>query len=207
MKSFAYASAALIVAVITSGEAKEPAPPPTRATPLGDPAMWVNSDDYPIAAMADEVEGMTGFILDVGPDGHVTGCTIAISSGSDILDETTCKVMSARARFSPAKDRKGRPVPDHISRRITWRLPNAEDMRLSDYPMRFKAELIIDEAGLVEDCHILERTGGPAPALAIDEKAVCAGMKKQRATQIVDKSGNAIRAKMTTTYETVITPE
>jgi TonB family protein len=104
-----------------------PAPPPPppakgKARARANLAALLSNDDYPVEALRNGVEGVVTFRLQVGADGRVTGCTITRSSGSPILDSTTCRLLSARARFSPARNRKGRPVPDSVAARIVWRI-------------------------------------------------------------------------------------
>jgi protein TonB len=103
-----------------------PAPPPPRvvqpARARANLASYVTNDDYPPSALAANQEGRTSFRLDVGPDGRVTNCTITGSSGSSALDSATCRIMRARAKFTPAHDSNGRPVSDSVSNSITWRI-------------------------------------------------------------------------------------
>jgi protein TonB len=73
-------------------------------------------------ARAARKQGIVDFTLDVGADGRVTGCTINRSSGSAHLDSATCGLMRSRARFTPAHDARGVPVPDKVSGKIMWRL-------------------------------------------------------------------------------------
>lgn len=112
-----------------------PAPPPPPPPPPAPPrvsqaakartnlASYIQDSDYPDAAIRNEEQGTTGFSLQVGPDGRVTNCTVTSSSGSSSLDSTTCRVMRARARFTPAKDQNGNPISDSTSGRIRWVLP------------------------------------------------------------------------------------
>jgi TonB family protein len=53
----------------------------------------------------------------------VTSCTVTSSSGSASLDAATCRIMTERARFIPARDRRGRAVADSLSARVRWVLP------------------------------------------------------------------------------------
>jgi TonB family protein len=103
-----------------------PPPPSGRATPavvIGNPASYFSDNDYPVAAIRQRAEGTTGFSLTIGPNGRVAGCRITSSSGSAALDAATCRVMSARARYVPARDGAGRPVVGTDSGRVAWQLP------------------------------------------------------------------------------------
>ena len=58
----------------------------------------------------------------VGVDGFARDCKVAESSGSELLDEVTCRVLTRRARFTPAMDRQGKAVPSLSFTRVTWSL-------------------------------------------------------------------------------------
>lgn len=87
------------------------------------PALF-SSDDYPVAALREEQQGMVAFTLSIDPRGLVSNCVIARSSGSASLDDATCRVLQRRARFDPARDIDGKPVADLYSGRIKWVLPD-----------------------------------------------------------------------------------
>jgi TonB family protein len=83
---------------------------PAEAEPMASIPSLVSGEDYPAAAIRAGEQGQTGYRLTVGTNGRVTGCTITSSSGSAVLDSTTCRILRARARFRPARDSKGEPV-------------------------------------------------------------------------------------------------
>jgi protein TonB len=58
--------------------------------------------------------------MSVDPDGRVGRCVIARSSGSAELDATTCRLVRQRYRFDPARDARGRAVPDLVGDRHLW---------------------------------------------------------------------------------------
>ena len=104
-----------------------PAPPkPSQASsakPKGNFQDLMSSDDYPPSALRNNETGTTGFKLDIGPDGRVTNCTVTGSSGFSDLDETACRLLQRRARFTPAKDTTGAAVASSYSSRFTWVVP------------------------------------------------------------------------------------
>jgi protein TonB len=103
-----------------------PAPKPSMASPpspKGKPQSWLTTDDYPSSAMREGVQGVTGYRLEVGVDGKPTNCNVTASSGSSILDETTCRLLMRRARFTPAKDTGGNPIVSNYSGRTRWQIP------------------------------------------------------------------------------------
>ncbi len=115
-------------AALLAGEAAACADP-EAVTPARAKANLVSlfsDQDYPADAVAARQQGDVGFILDVGPNGRVSGCTITRSSGSAVLDDATCRLIRSRARFTPALDATGATVPDRIAGKIKWTLPPGE---------------------------------------------------------------------------------
>lgn len=106
--------------------------PPARAAPPGPPppTEWpfrrFTDYGYPADAMDAGEQGFVAYRLDIGPDGRVSHCSILQSSGSAALDSGTCRVVSDRARFTPARDGEGRPIPDRRDGWVTWRLQDEE---------------------------------------------------------------------------------
>jgi TonB family protein len=85
-------------------------------------ASYVSNDDYPQDALNREEQGTVGFRLEVDQAGKVSRCIVTASSGSFSLDSATCRIMTARARFSPAINDLGQPVRDSVNSRIRWQL-------------------------------------------------------------------------------------
>jgi protein TonB len=103
-----------------------PPPAPVKVQPAkarANLASYITDDDYPQDAIRNEQQGTTGFRLDVGPDGRVTNCSVTSSSGSSSLDNTTCRLLRSRARFTPASDSSGAKTSDSVTGRIRWQLP------------------------------------------------------------------------------------
>ncbi len=124
MKSMCLAAGAFLALSLGLAPAAAQAKPPTRAEVPGGKGLQglVTADDYPAEALKNDEQGTVRFQLDVGRDGKPTGCTVVESSGSKILDDATCRLIVDRARFEPARDRRGRPTTDQVTSRITWRL-------------------------------------------------------------------------------------
>lgn len=94
-----------------------------HAIPRGTAASWVTSADYPPDALRAEARGQVSYLLNVGPDGRVTSCRVTRSSQSTSLDEATCRLVTRRARFTPAENRFREKVSDTYSGAATWLLP------------------------------------------------------------------------------------
>ena len=114
--------------VITPTAPPAPPPPPVRtvskqAGAKGDPAQWVTSDDYPPGALREEREGVTKVSWQINEQGRIENCQVVASSGSPDLDETACRVLTRRGRYSPALDDAGNPIRTTQSRSIRWQIP------------------------------------------------------------------------------------
>lgn len=96
-----------------------------KATPNGNPADWFPADAYPPEAKAAGLQGRTAFSVDIDAQGRVTGCNITTSSGSPLLDSTTCTLIVTNARFTPAHDGAGKAVPGVWDSAMVWRLTAA----------------------------------------------------------------------------------
>ena len=78
--------------------------------------------DYPRAVRRAGIEGIVYVRFTVRPDGGVGACAVTRSSGSKMLDETTCRLIQRRFRYRPARDAQGRPIADEVSNFYEWRL-------------------------------------------------------------------------------------
>jgi TonB family protein len=79
-------------------------------------AAQIRHDDYPPFALRNNHEGRVSYHLGYGPNGRATSCSVTASSGYAELDEATCRLMTARARFKlgSSGERDGF---------IDWRIP------------------------------------------------------------------------------------
>jgi TonB family protein len=116
----------------------EVADPPNAALP-----MLFSTEDYPPSALRSGEQGTVTFLLKIGVDGLVKDCSIAESSGSPILDSTTCRLLTTRARFSPARNARRKPVEDTYRARIRWVLPDDSEDETMSFPGRATAYLPI----------------------------------------------------------------
>jgi periplasmic protein TonB len=109
---------------VSIDDAQRRRPPPAgRARParrLG--SIPFRPDDYP-AMEGGRQEGVVGFRLTIGPNGRVTDCRVAHSSGSASLDWATCRILRSRARYAPARDAAGNPTTGSDTGYVRWRLP------------------------------------------------------------------------------------
>jgi protein TonB len=115
---------ALAGALLASAAAAcDDAKPAAAARAKANLVSLFGDQDYPAAALAAREQGDVAFSLDVGANGRVMGCAITRSSGSASLDSATCRLITSRARFTPALDASGTTVPDKVAGKISWTLP------------------------------------------------------------------------------------
>lgn len=83
-------------------------------------AGTIRDRDYPRAARRDRIQGVVTVRFTVGTDGRVSDCVVARSSGSALLDESTCRLIEARFRYAPARDAAGVPRAEQRGWRQDW---------------------------------------------------------------------------------------
>jgi protein TonB len=92
----------------------------------------ISDRDYPRGAGEGGLSGTVSVIYTVETDGRATHCAITRSSGSDVLDDTTCRLIEERFRFEPSRDRSGRPIRSRMVENHEWvaeDLPSPDDDR------------------------------------------------------------------------------
>lgn len=123
MRKRMLATLGVMVACSAPALAQDAAAP--RPKPIGSPGDWIPANAYPPGARASEEEGRVVFTLDVDETGRATDCHVTQTSESPLLDETTCNLMVANARFEPARDKKNRAVASKWSSSVRWKLETA----------------------------------------------------------------------------------
>lgn len=175
------------------------APPPAAgglrvARPTGNPGEWVTENDYPAKALREGAEGTTAFHLTIGGDGTVTGCTVTSSSGSAELDDLTCRLISQRARFSPALNAKGQPIEGSYNSRIRWVIPkeSAPSGPVQLAPFSRVVSFWVETDGSITQCRV---TMNGVDTTASDKRNPCAAGGK--VAPIIDASGKPVRRYVT----------
>lgn len=80
----------------------------------------IRNSDYPREAGEAGEGGTVGVRFVVEPDGRVSRCSVTRSSGSRVLDDTTCRLIVERFRYTPSFDPAGRPVRATIVQNHSW---------------------------------------------------------------------------------------
>lgn len=87
-------------------------------------ARWLSGEirnrDYPRAPSTAGVGGTVVAHFDVTPEGRVANCRVVRSSGVPELDWTTCRLLTERFRYAPARDAAGNPVTDVAGWQQDW---------------------------------------------------------------------------------------
>lgn len=95
----------------------------TFARPLVEEGRWFMPQDYPIEARRARAQGRVAGRYRVASDGTVGDCVVVASSGHPALDQGTCALVLAHARFAPARDAAGRPIASPQLFAVRWTLP------------------------------------------------------------------------------------
>lgn len=96
---------------------------PRPAEPVGSIAEWFSQDDYPALALSQHIEGNVKVRFVVDKDGHVRQCNPITSSGSPLLDATTCAILMNNARYWPARDSAGTALTQIETQNVKWQIP------------------------------------------------------------------------------------
>lgn len=90
----------------------------------GSEAQWISggleNSDYPRAALRNKLQGRVSVRFTVLVSGRITNCRITASSGSPLLDATTCRLLTERLRFRPATNSAGVPIQSELGSDYTW---------------------------------------------------------------------------------------
>ncbi|PHP17614.1 hypothetical protein CG471_21810 [Sphingobium sp. IP1] len=95
-----------------------------NSTPVDTGRSWLTARDYPADARKRGEEGILWFVILVSPEGRVVRCDIVQSQLSSELNEKTCSLVTARAKFRPATDETGAPIYSEWQTRMEWFLPS-----------------------------------------------------------------------------------
>lgn len=90
----------------------------------GSPPQWIAGElrnmDYPPAALRSGLQGRVSVRFTVLTNGRIANCRIMRSSGSPLLDSTTCRLLTRRLRFRPATNSAGVPIQSELGSDYTW---------------------------------------------------------------------------------------
>jgi TonB family protein len=185
------------LAVVLAAVAPIPLTPPQQGL--------VSVQDYPQYALDHGEEGSVATQLVVDPRGRVDSCKVIISSGFADLDATTCRLLTSRARFTPAVGDDGRPIYGLYRSLINWTLdrskraalgPDAE-LTLNQAPpgVSLPADVwvsyIIDPNGRLRNCRAYESAANAYPRLV---GLACQELGRNPAEIVRNSSGEPVAA-------------
>lgn len=170
------------------------------AIPAGNPGSWVTTEDYPAEALRNEWQGVVRFKLDVNAQGRVSQCTVTQSSGTDILDAKACSLISERAVFTPARDKRGRAVAGTYANAVRWTIPD-DQSRGGPQPGEAVMSMVVNEDGSMTDCRI-EKASEGLPVGAVGPKPCRSGVM----LPYRDGAGNPVKRRVVTTIRVDVVP-
>jgi TonB family protein len=181
------------------GQAPQPLPPsdlferPVRPR-LTNGAELLGEDDYPVTAMRYGQQGKVVAALVVSESGEPTSCRVKQSSGFPVLDEATCRLLLARARFVPARDSRGKAVQSAVLQPINWVLPAEPLWPVKEWTGRFA--LVVSAQGQLRSCTV---EVAPPVETGVSE---CGKMNPESDIVPIFMRGNSERGDSTTVIET-----
>ena len=93
-----------------------------RATPKGNPAHWMTSDDYPPTMRNLGKLAIVQFRLNIDAKGDPTACHIQQSTRPQAFDDAVCKAIMRNARFEPALDAEGAPLASYWINTVVFQI-------------------------------------------------------------------------------------
>jgi TonB family protein len=128
LRSFVIVPGKVAVERLVCPIAETDSPCPEQAKPRGDPSNWLTVDDYPPPARRENHSGAAVLQLEIDRKiGRPLSCKVTNSSGFELLDTESCKIISRRARFWPQVTPKGAGVPLSYYVRVVWLAPWVEN--------------------------------------------------------------------------------
>lgn len=89
-------------------------------------ARWlrgrITDADYPDEAFDRRIMGTVYLRFVVAPNGRVSECNVTRSSGSRMLDSTTCRLIVQRFRYRPARNVYGDPIAEVARGEHSWEI-------------------------------------------------------------------------------------
>lgn len=184
---------------------KEPVDQSAEPYPISWPTWWVTFADYPKSELDAGKVGLTTVAVSVGINGLVQTCRLVKSSGSSVLDSETCRLITKRGKFFPAKNKDGNTIDGLYFIDIDWRFDRtpaaavvkgnpANWVTINDYPAKAVKErrfgvtsysLTINHIGRVASCSIVVSSGHSD----LDEAACSSISRRARFTPARDRMG------------------
>lgn len=93
-------------------------PGATRPRPIGDSYQWLTPADLP--RLVESLRYVSAAArLSLNAAGRPESCTVVESNMAQV-EQVMCRLVMARARYEPARDRQGSPVATLVHYRVNW---------------------------------------------------------------------------------------
>lgn len=126
------------------------------ARSINPPSSYITPADYPVDALRNGQQGVVRVVLTVGPDGTVKGCEVVTSSGSASLDSATCRLLTTRPQFTPARNAQGQTREDRVRTSVRWVLPAGAIGSVEDL---LEMSVVVGADGKTSACEAMRRSG------------------------------------------------
>lgn len=93
-----------------------------KVSPKNHPSRWLNSSDYPASMVYGGYHGLVTVRMIVDGNGNPTSCHVQRSTQPKEFDDVVCRSTMRRARFEPALDAQGKPVPSFYVLTVRFQL-------------------------------------------------------------------------------------
>jgi hypothetical protein len=145
-------------------------PPPSNPDTIKSKAVqmsgYVSDDDYPPYAIRNEEEGTVFIMFRINETGRVDQCSADGATAS--LQEVSCRIVTERFTYRPARDVRGKAVPQWKQQRIMWRIPPQMQASIVmpiafvpiDKGMGFALAYKVSAQGRISDCRALALSEG-----------------------------------------------
>ena len=91
----------------------------SRAQPLN-VRNWLDPRNYPKSLSNKNLAATVAFRLMIDATGTPTDCIVQEATSPPEVGPETCKMLMRTAKFQPARDKDGTPVPDFFASRASW---------------------------------------------------------------------------------------
>jgi len=145
---------------------------------------FIRADDYPEDALRAGSYGRVSLHLQITAEGRVSACAVTETSGSRSLDIVSCFAARHRARFQPARDAQGHPVPADYRTGVGFGIGDHQPLLLipmtlgvkalpPDYTRPARTQVWFDRDGRAVHCETTTSTGS-----AIADGSICAVIRR-----------------------------
>lgn len=173
-----------------------------HTAPITENERLFSPSDVPVRDLNSGIYHVGSAVI-VGPNGRAQACIIYVSSGNRKLDAHTCRLIRARARFSPASDPSGSPkyglkrlmIGYAIAESPLPNLPMVGDLQLQvaslppeiGPPAEAKIMFAVNAQGVPSSCTAHPKNKHPSLAAV-----ACEHVGEIPAIVVQDEHGNAV---------------